>query len=63
MPSPGRPRATESAARRREFVRLVATGAGFAAAAREARIQPLRALAILDEPEMRQLIAHNRCAA
>lgn len=56
MPGPGRPRGAESDARRREFVRLIASGAEFHQAAREARVQPFRALAILSEPEIRQII-------
>jgi DNA-binding MarR family transcriptional regulator len=53
----GRPSPAESDRRRKEFVRLIVSGADFAAAAREARIQPMRALAVLSEREMRQLIA------
>jgi hypothetical protein len=52
----GRPSSEESERRRREFVRLVIAGTPFAEAARASRIKPLRALSILDAPEMRQII-------
>jgi len=52
----GRPRAAESERRRREFLRLVAAGADFDAAAREARIKPARALKLLSHPDVRQLL-------
>jgi hypothetical protein len=53
----GRPKAAESERRRVEFVRLVAAGTPLVEAARIARIKPERALALLDTPEMRRLIA------
>lgn len=53
----GRPRKAESERRRREFVALVAGGAKLHEAAEQSRIKPARALALLDEPEMRQLLA------
>lgn len=52
----GRPSPAESDRRRREFLRLVAEGAPFDEAARTARIQPLRALAILSHPDVRPLL-------
>lgn len=52
----GRPRAHESAARRREFIRLLFAGVAFADAARAARVKPIRALAILDELEQAGLL-------
>lgn len=57
MADRGRPRAPESERRRREFVRLVAAGSSLADAVRISGIQPKRAIALLDQPEMRQLIA------
>lgn len=56
MGQPGRPRGVESERRRREFIRLVAAGTPFDRAAVSARVQPVRALAILSEPEVRQII-------
>lgn len=53
----GRPRAAESAARRREFLRLVVAGVPGDEAARKARIKPERALAILTHPDIRPLLA------
>lgn len=53
----GRPSPEESDRRRREFLRLVAEGKPLDEAARTARIQPLRALAILSHPDVRPLIA------
>lgn len=53
----GRPRASESERRRQRFVALVAEGVAFDVAAELARIKPQRALALLSQPEMRQLIA------
>lgn len=53
----GRPSRDESERRRQHFVALVAGGAPFDEAAEQARIKPERALAILSQPEMRQLIA------
>lgn len=53
----GRPRAPESDRRRREFIRLVAEGSTLTDAVRLSGIQPKRAIALLDQPEMRQLIA------
>lgn len=56
-PPRGRPRATESAARRRHMLRLVAEGAGFHRAADMARVKPESFLRMLDEPEFAQVIA------
>lgn len=53
----GRPTHDESRSRRRQFVGLVAAGVDFRAAAKQARVSPERALEILNEPEMRQVIA------
>ena len=53
----GRPTAAESALRRREFIRLVASGVPFDKAAEEARVHPRRALAILSHPNVRPLLA------
>lgn len=57
QPKLGRPTRRESAARRQEFIRLVASGEDFDKAARDARIQPIRALSILSQPEVRPLLA------
>jgi hypothetical protein len=57
MTQRGRPRAADSKQRRKEFVRLIASGEDFDKAALDARIGPVRALAILSEPEIRQIIA------
>ena len=57
MAEPGRPRAAESDQRRRDFICLVAAGVDFAEAAKQARIKPLRALAILSHPDVRPLLA------
>jgi hypothetical protein len=53
----GRPSTDESDRRRVEFVRLVVAGAPLDEAACEARINLKRALKILSEPEMRQIVA------
>lgn len=53
---PGRPRSHESARRRREFIRLIIHGHTFRQAAIEARVNPVRALVILDELEQARLI-------
>lgn len=53
----GRPSREESERRRREFIRLVAQGSSLADAVKTSGIQPKRAIALLDEPEMRQLLA------
>lgn len=56
----GRPSADESERRRREFVRLIASGASLGEAQRGARVSLQRALDLLDPPEMRQLAARAR---
>lgn len=53
----GRPRAADSDARRREFLRLVVAGVPGDEAARQARIKPERALAILTHPDVRPLLS------
>jgi hypothetical protein len=53
----GRPRAADSDARRREFLRLIVAGVPGDEAARQARIKPTRALAILTHPDVRPLLA------
>jgi hypothetical protein len=53
----GRPTPEESERRRQEFIRLVAAGKPFDEAARDSRIQPMRALAILSHPDVRPLLA------
>lgn len=53
----GRPSYEESEQRRHVFVGLVAAGVPLHQAARTARIKPLRALKLLDTPEMRQILA------
>lgn len=60
MADRGRPRHAESAARRMEFVRLVLAGSQLKEAAIESQIQPLRALAILDELEVMRVVETNR---
>jgi hypothetical protein len=45
----GRPRNSESRERRKRFVALVLAGTPFTQAAVDARVAPLRALAIIDE--------------
>jgi hypothetical protein len=61
-PSPfggvGRPTLEESERRRVEFVRLIASGVPLVEAVTTSRIQPLRALSVLDAPEMRELLLH-----
>lgn len=57
MAQTGRPRKVELERRRREFVGLVAAGSKLLDAAITTGIRPDRALALLDEPEMRQLLA------
>lgn len=52
----GRPRAAESNARRREFIRLIVMGVDFDVAARDAQIKPERALKLLSHPDIRPLI-------
>jgi hypothetical protein len=52
----GRPSPAESDRRRREFLRLVAEGVPFDEAAKQSRIKPLRALAILSHPDVRHLL-------
>lgn len=49
MADRGRPRFAESAQRRKQFISLVLSGSGLKDAATTSQIQPLRALAILDE--------------
>lgn len=58
----GRPRGPESDRRRREFIRLVIAGTPLLDAAREARIKPERALALLDTPEGSAIIAARQGA-
>ena len=60
MADRGRPRSGESDERRREFVRLVLTGADLKAATIKSRIQPLRALAIIDELAALRVVALDR---
>lgn len=55
-----RPSHTEQARRRKEFARLVAHGTPIVQAVRESRMDPWRALALLDEPEMMALLAAAR---
>lgn len=57
MAETGRPRAAESEQRRRDFIRLVAAGVDFDQAAKQSKIKPLRALAILSHPDVRPLLA------
>ncbi len=59
----GRPSNPEQRRRRIEFVRLIAGGAAFDQAARDAQLSPVRALAILSQPEVRQLISVEQQAA
>lgn len=56
----GRPIRFESEARRREFARLVAGGLRLDRAARQAKIDPWRALALVDSPEMIGLLREVR---
>lgn len=53
----GRPTRHESERRRREFLRLIASGVPGDEAAKRARIDPERALAILTHPDVRSLLA------
>ncbi|HEY8723347.1 MAG TPA: hypothetical protein VIL92_05750 [Gaiellaceae bacterium] len=62
MSERGRPRGPESDRRRQRFVALVLAGVDFDAAAEQARIKPERALSILSQPEMRQIIAQAKAA-
>lgn len=55
-----RPIRHESEGRRREFVRLVASGVRLDRAAREARLDPWRALRLADSPEMLSMLAEVR---
>lgn len=53
----GRPRAADSAARRKHMLRLVTEGHGWLAAAGEARVKAESVLRMLDEPEFAQVMA------
>lgn len=55
----GRPHRVESEARRREFVRLVVAGEPLPVAAEKARVKPERALALVDTPEIIQILAQR----
>lgn len=55
-----RPSRFESEARRREFAGLIVQGVRLDIAAREARIDPWRALQLVDSPEMIQLLRECR---
>ena len=55
-----RPIRHESESRRREFARLVAWGTPLVDAARRAKVDPWRALRLLDSPEMRDLMRAAR---
>lgn len=57
MAGTGRPRAIESQRRRHQFLRLLANGATWREAAREARIKPDAVLTMLDQPEFRTVVA------
>lgn len=56
----GRPRFAESEERRKQFVALVLAGASLKDAAVESQIQPLRALAILDELAVVSVVQINQ---
>lgn len=58
----GRPDAVETQRRTKEFIRLVVDGEDFAVAAERACVKAERALSILSQPEVRQLIALDRAA-
>lgn len=58
----GRPDAGETKRRTQEFIRLVLAGEAFDVAAKQARVKDKRALHILSQPEMRQLLAIERAA-
>lgn len=58
----GRPDAVETRRRTQEFIRLALDGEAFDVAARRARVKAERALAILSQPEVRQLFTLERAA-
>lgn len=56
----GRPRREDSDERVRAFVRQVSSGGSLADAARSSRLSPARALRLLDDPVLLQVVAVSR---